>query len=257
MTTVTFLGTATSVGVPVIGCDCAVCTSTDPRNTRTRSSIQIQSGDYSLLVDTGPDLRAQALREGLNQVDAVLYTHHHIDHVAGFDEIRAYCWHREDPLPLYAGAETAAALQRMYPYAFVKDAPRNYVRAVTHTIDGPFTLGPIRITPLPVEHGAAETFGYRLDFPGGKSMAYISDVKRIPETTRALMKNLDALALDALRITEHPSHMTLAEALVAAKEIGAGQTYLTHLTHDLEYTEISADLPANVELAIDGLKISF
>lgn len=257
MTTVTFLGTATSVGVPVIGCRCAVCTSPDPRNKRTRSSIHLQSGELSLLVDTGPDLHQQAIREGLDRIDAVLYTHSHLDHIAGFDELRAFCWHREEPLPLYAGAETLANLQRMYPWAFSRDTHRNYVRASAHELNGPFTLDPVTITPLPVEHGSVETFGFRFDVSGGRSLAYLSDVKRIPGDTRALMEGLDLLIIDALRIVDHRSHMTLAEALAAIADLAPAQAYLTHLTHDLEYTEISADLPEGVALAVDGMKIRF
>lgn len=257
MTTVTFLGTATSVGVPVIGCSCPVCTSTDPRNTRTRSSLHVQSEDRSILIDTGPDLREQALREKLTEVHDVLYTHCHIDHVAGFDELRAFGWHLETPLPIYAGQETIAALQRMYPYAFAKDTPRNYIRVEPRLISGSFSLDPVKITPLPVEHGSAETFGFHFDFPSGKSMAYISDLKRIPSTTRALMDGLDVLALDSLRFKDHPNHMTLDEALATIAEIQPAQGYLTHITHDLEHAEISANLPANVQLAYDGLKIRF
>ena len=257
MSTVTFLGTGTSVGVPVIGCSCPVCTSEDPRNRRMRSSIFVESGELALLVDTGPDLRWQALREGIDRIDAVLYTHHHSDHVLGFDELRAFCWHRESPLPIHAGQETIDSLERMFPWGFDSATRRNYTRAAPHQLDGPFTLDHVEIVPLPVEHGQAETFGFRFNFPEGASLAYLSDVKRIPEATKGLMQDLDALVVDSLRIVDHYSHMTLAEALATIDELSPKTGYLTHLTHDLDYTEISADLPENVQLAVDQMKISF
>ena len=256
-TTITFLGTGTSVGVPVIGCSCPVCTSEDPRNRRMRSSIHIQSGELSLLIDCGPDFRWQALREDLRTLDAVLYTHRHADHVLGFDELRAYCWHRDSPLPIYAGRETIDSLERMFPWGFDPETHPNYTRVKAHLLDGPFTLDPVEITPLPVEHGGTETHGFRFDFPGGASFAYLSDVKRIPDETKELMQDLDGLALDALRLVDHRSHMTLAEALVTVEELCPRAAYLTHLTHDLEYTEISADLPEHVCLAVDQMKIRF
>ena len=162
----TFLGTGTSVGVPVIGCGCVVCTSEDPRNRRLRSSVVVRAGGKTVLVDSGPDLRMQALREGLKEIDAIVYTHAHLDHVAGFDELRAFCWRRVEPLPLHATEECLGTLKNMYGWAFSEDNHyRGYVRPDARVIDGPFVIGDLRITPLPVEHAALETVGFLFGYP--------------------------------------------------------------------------------------------
>jgi len=255
-TTVTFLGTGTSVGVPVIGCDCAVCTSPHPGDNRTRCALHVQCGELSLLVDSGPDLRLQALREGLRRVDAVFYTHAHLDHLAGFDELRAFCWHREAPLPIYAGPETHAALERMFPWAFNHQNP-GYVRPDPLVLGGAVTLGPLVVTPVPVDHGGIETYGFRFDLPGGRSLAYLSDVKRIPPASRPALEGLDVLVLDALREFDHPTHMTIREALAAAGLLAPRHTLLTHLAHEVGFEALAADLPAGVLPARDGLKLHF
>ena len=164
----TFLGTGTSVGVPVIGCPCRVCHSEDPRDKRTRSSVHVRCGDISVLVDSGPDLRAQALREGLTKVDAVIYTHAHVDHVVGFDELRAFCWHRESPLPLHATPETMGVLKRMFGWAFsTENVFRGYIKPDPHLIEGPLTVGDLRIVPLPVQHAKADTVGFLFEPSSG------------------------------------------------------------------------------------------
>lgn len=256
MTTATLLGTGTSVGVPVIGCDCAVCTSGDPRNVRTRCSLHVQSPGASVLVDTGPDLRAQVLRENIRALDAVLYTHAHLDHVAGFDELRAFCWHRDDPLPLCAGPETLEALARMFPWA-MRNRHRSYVRPETRIIDGPFRLGDLGVTPVPVEHAAIETFGFRFSLPGGASLAYLCDVKSIPEASLALLTGLDVLVIDALRPAPHATHLSLAESLAAVEALQPARAVLTHLAHEIDYAAVSRSLPDGVSLAQDGLKLLF
>lgn len=255
--TLTFLGTGTSVGVPVIGCDCQVCQSTNPHNTRTRSSIVLDSAEQTILVDFGPDLRQQALREHLTKVDTVLVTHQHLDHIMGFDDLRAFCWHRPDPIPIHGGPDTLANLKHMFPWAFEAHDNKGYIRADPQLISGPFPLGKVTITPLPVVHGSTETFGYRFDFPSGHSAAYLSDVKSIPSATAALMTDLDILIIDALRQSEHPSHMNHREAIEAAGQIGAKQTFFTHLTHDLDIEELSAQLPPTITVAHDGMKLRF
>lgn len=253
----TFLGTGTSVGVPVIGCDCAVCTSADPRNKRFRSSVVVRAGDQTLLVDSGPDLRMQALREGLREIDAVIYTHSHLDHVAGFDELRAFCWRKREPLPLHATAGCMETLRNMYGWAFSPEKViEGYVRPDARVIDGPFFYGDLKITPLPVEHAAVETIGFRFDFPGARSLAYISDVKRIPAETMALIAGIDVLVVDALRTATHPTHFSLAEALAAIEEAGAREAWLTHMTHDFDYETLDGQLPSGVRAAWDGLRIS-
>ncbi|MBN8460819.1 MAG: MBL fold metallo-hydrolase [Verrucomicrobia bacterium] len=255
--TLTFLGTGTSVGVPVIGCGCGVCASEDPRNRRLRSSVVLRAGGVTLLVDSGPDLRAQALREGLRAVDGVLYTHPHLDHVAGFDELRAFCWHRSAPLPLHGTDECLNTLKTMFAWAF---SPENqyagYVKPDPHVVDGPFYYGDLRITPLPVEHAAVETIGYRFDLPGMRSLAYVPDVKRIPDTTMNLLRGVDVLVIDSLRPKPHPTHFSLAEALAASEEIGARETWLTHLGHENDHADLSQGLPDGVRVAWDGLKVS-
>lgn len=244
------------MGVPVIGCDCAVCTSTDPRNRRTRSSIYLKTDEVQLLVDTGPDLREQALREKLTEIDHVLYTHDHVDHIVGFDEIRAFCWRREDPIPLHGSAHTLASLERMFPWAFGNSA-RNYVRPDPRPFDD-FTellLGDVKVMPFPVEHGASPTHGFLFTLPSGKKVAYAPDVKFFPKASLPSLENLDVLILDALREEPHPTHMSLQEALAAAQQLSPAATILTHLTHDLDFAQTSVKLPPSVSIATDGLTL--
>lgn len=252
----TFLGTGTSVGVPVIGCDCPVCTSDDPRNNRTRSSIHVRAGDVDLLVDSGPDLREQALREGLTKMDAVLFTHGHVDHVAGFDELRAFCWRRDSPLPMHGNSDVLAILLRMYPWAFSSEnVYRGYVKPLPVELDGPFTYGQLQVTPLPVEHGTVATHGFLFEYPGSPPTAYIPDVKRIPAETRARLHQVDILILDSLRPAAHPTHMSVTEALAAIEEIDPGKAWLTHLGHENEHSALEATLPPNIHVAFDGLRL--
>lgn len=245
------------MGVPVIGCCCEVCTSEEPRNKRLRSSVVVKIGGRTLLVDTGPDLRAQALREGLKAVDAVIYTHAHLDHVAGFDELRAFCWRREEALPLHATQGCMETLMNMYGWAFFpKRVVEGYVRPDARLIEGPFFYGDLKVTPLPVEHGNVETCGYLFEHPESRSTAYIPDVKRIPETTMDLIRDVEILIVDALRPAVHPTHFSLEEALDAAKEARAREVWLTHLSHDYHAGVAKHELPAGVKMAWDGLQIS-
>ncbi len=245
------------MGVPVIGCDCEVCTSKDSRNNRSRSSVVVRAGGWTLLVDSGPDLRMQALRENLREIDAVIYTHAHLDHVAGFDELRAFCWRKREPLPLHATDGCMTTLREMYGWAFSPEKViEGYVRPDARLIDGPFFYGDLKVTPLPVEHAAVETIGFRFDYPGGRSLAYISDVKRIPVETMELIAGVDVFVIDALRTANHPTHFNLAEALAAIEETGAPEAWLTHLTHEFDYDTLDAQLPMGVRAAWDGLKIS-
>lgn len=253
----TFLGTGTSVGVPVIGCGCAVCRSDDPRNRRLRASVWLRLGALNLLVDSGPDLRQQALREGMGELDGVLYTHEHLDHVAGFDDLRAFCWRRSEPLPMYGTATCLACLKQMFSWAFASDnIHQGYVKPDPRVVDGIFYCGQLRITPLPVEHAAVETIGYMFELPGARSLAYLPDVKRIPPTTMDMLRGVDVLVLDALRPAHHDTHFSLGEALEAAAASMAGETWLTHLGHENEHSELTAALPPGVRVAWDGMQVS-
>lgn len=251
-----FLGTGTSVGVPVIGCRCPVCTSPDPRNHRTRSSALVQTPTTRVLVDSGPDLRHQALRENLHAIDAVLYTHAHLDHLAGFDDLRAFCWHRDDPLPLHASPHTMDTLRRMFGWAFVPDHPyRGYVRPAPHLIDGPFTVGDLTIEPLPVHHAGIDTLGFLFSTPGAPAIAYLPDVKSLPPATTARLAEVPVLAIDALRPLPHPTHLTTGEAVALAQQLRAQQTWLTHLGHENDHATLDASLPPNIHVAHDGLRL--
>ena len=252
----TLLGTGTSVGVPVIGCKCPVCVSADPRNRRLRASALVRAGEVSVLVDSGPDLRAQALREGLSALDAVIYTHAHMDHVVGFDELRAFCWSKDGPLPLHATPSCMGSLQTMFAWAFsAENVFRGYVKPEARLIDGPFFHGDLKITPLPVEHAAVTTIGFLFECPGARSIAYLPDVKRIPPDTLRLLHGVDVLIVDALRPQPHPTHFSLGEALEAIHRARIGEAWLTHLGHENDHARLEAQLPAGVRVAWDGLRI--
>ena len=246
----TILGSGTSHGVPMIGCDCAVCTSQDPRDRRTRCSAVFSIGDRNLLIDTSPELRLQCVACNVKLVHAVLYTHHHADHVVGLDDLRRFNWLLDGPLPIYGNSSTLATLQRMFDYAFV--APQDYPSAIPilqpKVVEGPFELFGFRVTPIPYFHGPLPVLGYRV---GG--MAYVPDCNRIPPASIELLRGLDVLVLDALRRRRHPTHFNLEEAIAAAKEIGARRTFFTHIAHELEHAATERELPAGMALAFDGL----
>ena len=241
--------------MPVISCTCDVCTSEDPLLTRTRSSIHLQVGDFSILVDSGPDLREQALREGLAKVDAVFYTHAHLDHITGFDELRAFCWRRDTPLPLYGSPSCLGEIKRIFEWAFLStNTYKGYIKPDPIEITAPVQLGKLTVTPVPVIHGSVETHGYLFEFPGMPSTAYLPDVKTIPEKSISLLKNIPVLIIDCLHRRQHPTHMSLDESLATAKNLGAKQTYLTHISHELDVHNVK--LPPNCNFAHDGLKLT-
>ena len=222
-----FLGTGTSTGVPQIGCSCAVCTSPDPRNRRLRSSIYVEAAGTRLLLDSSPDLRQQALRENITDVDAVLYTHAHVDHVGGFDDLRAFCWRRSGGLPMYASPMTVDALRTMYGWAFVPKPGRSgYVRPEPHEVTAPFRVGNVLATPLPVLHAGVETYAYLLEAEG-RSLVYMPDVKSIPAPSLERMKGVDLLIIDGLRYHLHPTHMCLEETLAAIAAVRPRRAVLT------------------------------
>jgi phosphoribosyl 1,2-cyclic phosphate phosphodiesterase len=252
----TFLGTGTSVGVPVIGCICDICKSTDSRNKRTRASLFISTPEIKILIDSGPDLREQALRENLTEVDAVIYTHSHLDHVVGFDELRAFCWGKKEPLPLYGSESCLNALIHMFSWAFHADnTHKGYIKPDPRTISGDFTLGDLTVRPIPVIHGTVETHGYRFDTRDSFSFAYLPDVKTIPKESMELLGGLDLLIIDSLRNSPHSTHLSLPEALAVVDSLKPEQTLLTHISHELDHATLAASLTNQISPAYDGLKI--
>jgi phosphoribosyl 1,2-cyclic phosphate phosphodiesterase len=252
--TITFLGTGTSHGVPMIGCDCAVCRSPDPRDSRTRSSIFVETPECNWVVDTGTDFRTQALREKIRKLDAVVYTHSHTDHMMGFDDLRAFCSERD--IPLYASPETMEDLQRVFVFAFDgRNQFPGYVRPEPHLIGGPFRLGATELTPLPILHGRAHVNGYLFSRDGIPLAAYLSDCKIVPAETLALIKGVRVLIIDALRRKPHPTHLSIDEALEVSRLASPQETWFTHISHDLGHAGTEATLPQGVRIAYDGLKL--
>ena len=252
-----FLGTGTSVGVPLIGCKCPVCTSSDPRDSRMRSAAYVRLGERALLLDAGPDLRSQCLRWGVLRVDAVFITHLHADHIFGFDDIRRFNTLQQNrTIACYAGPETLEGMRRIFPYISNRPNAQGLYRPLIDfcPVSGPFEALGARLTPLPVVHGTTETLGVRVDF-AGHALAYLPDVHLIPEETLAQMAGLDVLVLNLLRQRPHPTHLTLEQACAYARRIGARRTYFTHLSHLLRQVELDALLPPTMAAAYDGLQV--
>jgi phosphoribosyl 1,2-cyclic phosphate phosphodiesterase len=245
------LGSGTSHGVPMIGCECATCTSDDPRDTRSRASILITlPGGLSILVDTSPDLRAQALQHGLRRVDAILYTHSHADHVLGLDDVRRFNSIQRKAIPCYGDARTLADLRRTFAYAFEDKTPQGggIPNVVLFPLAGSFSIGAATFTPVPLMHGSRQIYGYRLG-----NFAYLTDCSAIPDASWPLLEGVDVLILDALRERPHPTHLSIGESLEIVKRLAPGRAYFTHMCHDLPHVATCARLPEAVELAYDGL----
>jgi phosphoribosyl 1,2-cyclic phosphate phosphodiesterase len=250
--TITFLGTGTSSGVPMIACDCEVCISPDHHDKRLRSSILIQSDNTTIVVDTGPDFRTQMLTHGVKELDAVLFTHPHKDHIAGLDDIRAFNYFQQKPMRIYANELTQTALKKEFSYAFAAFKYPGVPDLELHTIaHDTFIVGDIPVTPITVWHLNMPVIGFRLG-----SFVYITDANRIEEQEKEKMKGASILVLNALRKEKHISHFTLEEAMAVAQELQIPQAYFTHISHQLGlHHNINLELPAGRQLAHDGLVI--
>lgn len=260
-----FLGTGTSVGVPQIGCTCPTCLSADPHDKRRRTGAYVRTSKAAFLVDTPPEMRLAALELGITRVDAVVITHCHMDHIAAFDDVRRFNTLNGTPGPdgqivgapmrWFGAPETIADLRRIFPYITDQANAQGLFRPMINfvPVEGPFRIADATVTPLPVEHGP-RTNGYLVEADGVR-FAYISDCIRIPETTQALMADLDVLVLDCLRDRPHPTHLNLEGALGYVARLRPRQTYLVHMSHSVKHAEFAQRLPRGVDLAYDGLKI--
>jgi phosphoribosyl 1,2-cyclic phosphate phosphodiesterase len=251
---ITFLGTGTSTGVPVVGCRCAVCTSPDPRNQRLRQSVHIERDGRHFLIDTTPDLRLQLLRHPIPRLDFILYTHSHSDHLMGLDDIRPFNFRQRESIRAYASPSTAKAVRRAFSYIWDSTqlgGGKPQLELVE--VEQPFGDEGFDIVPLPVSHGNWTILGFRIG-----PFAYITDTNGIPDATMKLLAGVEVLALDGLRpAPAHPTHFTIGEAVEVAQRIGARMTYLIHLTHEVDHDTVESTLPANIRLAWDGLELTF
>ena len=266
--TVTLLGTGTSTGVPIIGCDCEVCESDDPRDTRTRCACYIDAGEVAVVIDTGPDFRAQTLREGIDQIDAVLYTHHHFDHIAGLDDLRPFFFWNCRGMSCYGHSTTIEALTQKYDYIVGNDPYPGAANLELCIVESSFQVptrrpplshkddpdevprgdATLAVEPILLYHGDMPVYGYRVgDF------AYLTDVSDIPDESMEKLIGVDTLVLDALRPRQHPTHFSFDQSVDMAREIGARETYFIHMTHDVLHDEQEHRLPDDIHLGYDGL----
>jgi phosphoribosyl 1,2-cyclic phosphate phosphodiesterase len=265
--TLTFLGSGTSMGVPTLGCSCAVCLSAtpagpglpapQPHNRRTRPSILIQWQDHAVVIDTGPDFHAQALRENIRRLDAVFYTHSHADHILGLDDLRPLSFHNSTSLPLYADESTAATIERIFDYTFNREhryptSARVTLHRLAETPGTEVTLFGASFQRIPVTHGRQTITGYRFG-----AAAYLTDLSAIPAESLPLLANLDLLILDALRRDPHPTHSNLANSIALVERLQPRRAFFTHMSHDLDHETTNAQLPPHIRLAYDGLQLTF
>jgi len=249
---ITVLGSGTSVGIPTLGCHCAVCTSTDPRDNRLRPSVLVSFQDRRVLIDTTPDFRAQALRARLDRVDAVLFTHAHFDHIMGLDDVRPFNFRQKGRIPIYAAPETMASIQRVFQYIFDGEKKESNVAQLDPRLieGGPLDLFGLEFLPVPVQHGSQTIYGFRFG-----AAAYLTDHSAIPDSSLDLLRGLDVLFLDALRYKPHPTHSTVARSLETVERLAPRRAFFTHICHDLAHERAESMLPPHVRLAYDGLEI--
>ncbi|WP_437201148.1 MBL fold metallo-hydrolase [Planctomicrobium sp. SH664] len=249
----TLMGTGTSMGVPMIACDCAVCTSTDPHNHRMRTGVLVQNGEHRFLIDTSPELRLQLIREQVKEIDGVVFTHAHADHIMGLDDLRMFGFKQPEPIPLYCEAEVEQILRSAFAYAFgapvspLHSRPRLVFRRID---ESPFSLAGLQVQPLRLIHGELPILGFRIN-----DVAFCTDVSCIPESSLQRLQNLDVLILGAIRDEPHPTHFNIPQALEVVERLRPRQTYLTHISHSLDHAATNARLPPHVQLAYDGLRI--
>lgn len=247
----TFLGTGTSTGVPTLLCDCKVCTSSDPHDKRTRPSLLLEFDGRSVVIDTTPDFREQAMRARMKQLDAVVFTHAHADHVLGLDDVRVFYFRQKTPIPIYADARCMGSIRRIFSYIFDQDYPYGGIaKLAPHVIDGPFDLWGKQLIPIPVTHGRLPVLGFRFD-----RVAYVTDFSTIPQATLSLLEGLDVVILDALRHQPHPTHSTVEQSLALVERLKPRQAFFTHIAHELGHVETNATLPPHAQLAYDGLTL--
>jgi phosphoribosyl 1,2-cyclic phosphate phosphodiesterase len=251
--TITVLGSGTSVGVPTIGCRCAVCSSADPRDNRLRPSVLVSYAGRNVVIDTTPDFRVQALRSRMERLDAVLFTHAHADHILGLDDVRPFNFQQRTVIPIYGSPDTIAIIRRMFEYVFVERKHESSVpRLETRELDGaPFELFGMTFAPIRLKHGSGDVYGFRF---GGA--AYLTDHSDIPDESLSQLRGLDVLFLDALRHKPHPTHTTVARALEYVDQLKPRRAYFTHVCHDLPHEATERALPPHVRLAYDGLVIA-
>ncbi len=250
--TLTIMGSGTSTGVPVLGCTCSVCRSRITENRRTRCSALLRWAGRNVLIDTSTDFRQQGLREELDRVDAVLFTHTHADHIHGIDDLRTLNSTPGGVIPVFGSKRSAETIKRIFSYIFHDEEEPGYrPRLSIHGVDAPFELFGQIVTPVPLVHGPGEAYGYRVG-----SLAYLTDCSEVPASSLPLLEGLDLLVVDALRFREHHSHFNIAGAIDLVQQLGVPRTLLTHLSHDVDYSKHSIDLPEGVEFAYDGQKLT-
>ena len=249
---ITFLGTGTSHGVPVIACDCEICQSNDPKNKRMRTSIHIKSKEYNLLIDTPPEMSLELINNNIKNVDSVLMTHAHADHIMGFDDIRALNWFQGKEMPVYGDKKTLKAIKRVFPYIFSDQNPGGGIpQVILKEVEKEFTFRDLQIKAVPIYHGDNQILAYRIN-----NFAYLTDCSKIPESSLKLLDGIEYAAVDALRFEEHPTHMSVDQAVELVNKLNLKHGYLTHISHRLDHQKLNDYLPEHVSPAYDGLVIN-